>query len=75
MAIKIVHPDSVTRGSVAFCECEILADAESDITGLGEVVNDGRIAVHPAPGSLAYTADLSVVYQLSPSNVWTRVVM
>lgn len=72
MAIKIIRPDFVTRGSVAFSECEILADAESDITGLGKIVDDGRIAVQPAPGSVAYTADMRAVYQLSPSGVWTK---
>ena len=55
-------------------EVEIIADAESDISALEEIVDDGDVKVIPLPGSMAYTADMSVVYQLSPSNVWTKVV-
>lgn len=55
-------------------EVEIIADAESDITALEEIVDDGDTKVIPLPGSMAYTADMSVVYQLSPSGVWTKVV-
>ena len=72
MALKIIKPDYASGASVVYCECEILADAESDITALGETVTDGRIACRPAPGSVAYTADMSAVYQLSPSGVWTK---
>lgn len=60
--------------SVFMQEVEILADAESDITALEEIVDDGSVKVIPTPGSMAYTADMSVVYQLSPSGVWTKVV-
>lgn len=60
--------------SVFMQEVEILADAESDITALEEIVDDGNVKVIPTPGSMAYTADMSVVYQLSPSGVWTKVV-
>lgn len=55
-------------------EVEIIADAESDIASLDEIVDDGDTKVIPTPGSMAYTADLSVIYQLSPSGVWTKVV-
>lgn len=55
-------------------EVEIIADAESDISSLEEIVDDGDVKVIPTPGSMAYTADMSVVYQLSPSGVWTKVV-
>lgn len=56
-------------------EVEILADTEADITALTEIVTDqyGNTAI-PFPGSMAYTADMSVVYQLSPSGTWTKVV-
>lgn len=54
-------------------EVEIIADAESDISTLEEIVDDGTVKVIPLPGSMAYTADMSVVYQLSPSGVWTKV--
>lgn len=55
-------------------EVEIIADAESDISNLEEIVDDGDVKVIPTPGSMAYTADMSAVYQLSPSGVWTKVV-
>ena len=54
-------------------EVEIIADAESDISNLEEIVDDGDVKVIPLPGSMAYTADMSAVYQLSPSGVWTKV--
>lgn len=53
---------------------EILADAESDITALGETIVQDGCTYMPSPGSIAYTADLSVAYQLSPSGVWTKTV-
>lgn len=53
---------------------EILADAEADIKALGSTIEDKYgVTVVPFPGSMAYTADMSVVYQLSPSGVWTKV--
>lgn len=55
-------------------EVEIIADAENDISSLEEIVDDGDVKVIPTPGSMAYTADMSAVYQLSPSGVWTKVV-
>lgn len=55
-------------------EVEIIADAESDISSLEEIVDDGHVKVIPTPGSMAYTADMSAVYQFSPSGVWTKVV-
>lgn len=52
---------------------DILADTEEDITALGDVVNDGFDSVKAGPGSAAYTANMSAVYQMSPSRVWTKV--
>lgn len=72
--VKIVKPKNKSGKTPVYCECEILADKESEIQALEEVVHDGRLAVIPTPGSMAYTADMSVVYQLSPSGVWTKVV-
>jgi len=72
MALKIIEPKIVRSKIPPEVECTILADAESDITGMGEVVSDGKKTVKPAPGSFAYTADLSVGYMLSPSGVWTK---
>lgn len=51
---------------------EILADTEADILALGDEVCDGYEDVKAGPGSIAYTADMSAVYQLSPSRVWTK---
>lgn len=73
MALKIIKPDTANRKHAPYCECEILADTETDITALGEVVTDGRLTVRPAPGSFAYTANMNAIYQLSPSGVWTKV--
>ena len=53
-------------------EVEIIADTEAEITALGNVVDDGSVKVIPTAGSVAYTADLSVSYMLSPSGVWTK---
>lgn len=79
MAIKIKSPTGAglvgaVGNSVFRQEVEIIADAESDISSLEEIVDDGDVKVIPTPGSMAYTADMSVVYQLSPSGVWTKVV-
>ena len=71
MAIKIMHPaNDIYKHAIL----EILADAEADITALGETVTDGSLTLTALPGSGAYTADLSVAYQLSPSGVWTKTV-
>ena len=51
---------------------DILADTEEDITALGDVVADGFDNVKAGPGSFAYTADMGVVYQLSPSREWKK---
>lgn len=53
-------------------EVEIIADTEAEITALGETVTAGDLSVIPTAGSVAYTADLSVGYMLSPSGVWTK---
>lgn len=53
-------------------EVEIIADTEAEITALGETVTVGKLSVIPMAGSVAYTADLSVGYMLSPSGVWTK---
>lgn len=79
MAIKIksagvagIIPPS--GNSVYRQEVEILADTEDEIKALDDVVDDGDNTVIATPGSMAYTADFGVVYQLSPSNKWTKVV-
>ncbi len=54
--------------------CEILADTEADITGMGDTIEDAGQVYKPLPGSMACTADGAACYVLSPSNVWTKVV-
>lgn len=54
-------------------EIVVIADTEAEITALGEVVTAGDVSVRPLAGSTAYTADMSAVYQLSPSGVWTKI--
>lgn len=76
--IKIKSPSGSglvgpSGNSVFRQEVEIIADAESDITALEEIVDDGDITVIPTPGSIAYTADAKALYMLSPSGVWTKV--
>jgi hypothetical protein len=74
MAIKIFAQEGVLDNSPQphFALVNILADSEGDITALGAEVCNGTTTVKPLPGSLAYTADLSVGYMLSPSGVWTK---
>lgn len=87
MAIKIYGQGgtgaSYQVGGVPFFQqVDILCDSEADITafgsGKGHVIAEGddarALRVKPTPGSTAYTADMSVLYQLSPSYVWTKVV-
>lgn len=70
MAIRIVKRTHTGRDCGE--RCEILTDAESDIKALGATVNDGYIQITPAPGSIAYTADMKTAYQLSPSGEWVK---
>ena len=82
MAIKIESASGkgITGGTggipATMQKVEIVADTEAEILALPayrEVVTDADgIKVIPAKNSLAYTADLSVGYMLSPSGVWTK---
>ena len=54
-------------------EVEIVADTEAEITALGETVTAGDLSVIPTAGSVAYTADMSAIYMLSPSSMWTKI--
>lgn len=71
--IAIVKRDHAPLKSVRKDEyCEIIADTESDILALGVTVTDADETVVCAPGSVAYTADMAAIYQLSPGGVWTK---
>lgn len=74
MAVKIIDPKTKNDKYTTYCACEILVDTEEEIAAFNKVVTDGRVKVIPTPGSMAYTADMSAVYQLSPSYIWTKVV-
>lgn len=51
----------------------VIADTEAEILALGDVVTSGEVSVRPIAGSIAYTADMSAMYQYSPSGVWTKI--
>lgn len=70
--LKIIEPKIVRSKIPPEVEAIILADTEADITGMGEVVSDGKKTVKPAPGSFAYTADGTVKYHLAPSTGWVK---
>ena len=72
MALKIIDPKHKNGKKTIYGVCEILVDSESEIKAFGEIVTDDRMSVEPAPGSVAYTADMSAVYILSPSGVWMK---
>ena len=78
MAIKIesMTGTGLIGNTTIHQKVEITADTEGEITALpayGQPVTDvDGMAVVPAKGSLAYTADLNVGYMLSPSGVWTK---
>lgn len=73
MAIKIIDPKDPELLRSYKCVCEILSDSEAEIVSLGEIVNDGEFELIPEAGSIAYTANLSAIYQMSPSGEWTKV--
>ena len=55
-------------------ELDILADTEDEIAALGtEITIGGCCTVIAKPGSMAHTAGYGVIYELSPSGVWTKV--
>lgn len=54
-------------------ELDILADTEDEILALGtEITVAGCCSVKAKPKSLAHTAGYGVIYELSPSGVWTK---
>ena len=52
---------------------DIIADTVADISALTDTVTDGSLKIKAEPGSMAWTADMSAVYQLSPSKKWTKI--
>lgn len=71
--IKIIDPRDPELLRNYKCVCEILSDSEAEIIALGEEVSDGEFKLIPEPGSIAYAANLSAIYQMSPSGKWTKV--
>lgn len=43
---------------------EFILDSEEDVK---------ELPIYGEAGSMAYTADMSIIYQLSPSHVWVKV--
>lgn len=83
MAIKIegaenTHVVGAMGGRTFRQKVEIMADTEAEITALpgagGEVTDDFGVKVKLNEGSMAYTADMTVLYMLNASGVWTKTV-
>ena len=47
-------------------EIELLIDSASDLA-------TAAAEAHPAPGSVAYTADMSYIAMLGPDGVWHQI--
>lgn len=76
--LKILKYDSTKgcAGPVRETVCEILADTEADITGIGETVYDPDAClwdIKPLPGSMAATADGTAAYVMAPSGGWVKI--
>lgn len=71
--IKIINPKDPEFLKSYKCVCEILSDSEAEIISLGQVVNDGELELMPEAGSIAYTANLSAIYQMSPGGKWMKI--
>ena len=70
MAIRIINR---THTALPCGEAvEIITDTEDEITALGNEVADAYQTVKAAAGSLAYVADMSAVYRMSPAGVWIK---
>lgn len=70
MAIKSVYQATAGDGrSRAYLEVAI-TDA-NDLPNIKAMVNTK--AVDPAPGSIAYTAGLALIYQMSVDGTWTAI--
>lgn len=50
---------------------EIIIDEAADLTDLE--VSVGGAMMDPAPGSIAYKADLSAMYQMDSAGNWTSI--
>lgn len=70
MAIRII--DRTHTGLPCGEVLEILVDSEEDIKTFGDTISDNYASAKAAPGSLAYTADMSVIYQKAPSGKWVK---
>lgn len=72
MALKIITPYLRYGKGTVYERVEIIADTEDEIKAIGPTITEYETAVQPLPGSIAYTADMSAVYLLSPSGAWTK---
>lgn len=72
--IKIIGNCDIVGGKTPEQEVDIIADKESEITALKNVITRGSKTFKVKPGSIAHTAGFGALYEMSPSGVWTKVV-
>lgn len=72
--IKIIGNCDIVGGKTPEQEVDIIADKESEITALKNVITCGSKTFKVKPGSIAHTAGFGALYEMSPSGVWTEVV-
>lgn len=65
MAYAVVKPDAMVTGFVHDRRQEILIDSEADLTNFTEENTE--------PGSIAYTADMAKIFQMSPGGEWVSI--
>lgn len=67
MAYAVVKPDAMKTGFVHDRRQEILIDSEADLANFTED--------NAEPGSIAYTADMSKIFQMSPGGEWVEITL
>lgn len=72
--IKIIGNCDIVGGKTPEQEVDIIADKESEITALKNVITRGSKTFKVKPDSIAHTAGFGALYEMSPSGVWTKVV-
>lgn len=70
MAAVIVYQSDGRDGHRAGF-CEVTVDSDADLVGLK--VSVGNEQLDPAPGSSAYTPDLSHLFKVAPDGTWTEI--
>lgn len=65
MAYAVIKHNMYKTGHVHDHRKSFLIDGEEDVVDL---------PVDAVPGCIAYTADCSMAWQMSPSKIWTKVI-